>query len=158
MLDILTNYLLAIYVVMGLVTAALLGAGIGSTGLSWEVARATRRVRAERDEAREQLALTEDSLAAATHLVQHADDLPEDIEALARVVSEEDPRKDSKAWLRNTTPAPMSNEPCLAITADPYFPGYREMVCQHDAAHHGEHQSGDIEWDDDDTWVRGERL
>lgn len=112
MLDHLTallpEYLLGAYVVAGLIAAALLGAGIGSTGLTAVTRRARRSVvaarrRAARADAQRRLA--EEALDAATHPITSTDDRPEtDLEALVRVVMER-PAPDPEAWLWDTTPA-----------------------------------------------------
>lgn len=114
-MTLLGGYLLAVYVVAGLIAAALLGAGIGSSGLSWAVRRATRRADAEARAAREQLALAEEALAAATHPITSADDRPEDdLEGVARAVTDpagralpaqRRPVEDSEAWVWDTSPA-----------------------------------------------------
>ena len=105
-MTLLGDYLLAVYVVAGLIAAALLGSGIGSSGLSWAVRRATRRADAEVRAAREQERLAVAALEAATHPVQHSEDLPEvDLEALMRVVMDPPP-VDPEAWVWDTTPAP----------------------------------------------------
>ena len=99
------DYLLLIYVVVGLTGSALLGCGIGSTGLTWAVRRATRRADAEARAARKQAALAVAALEAATHPITSTDDRPEvDLEALVRVVMDP-PAPDPEAWVWDTTPA-----------------------------------------------------
>lgn len=95
------DYLLLIYVIAGMIAAAFLGCGIGSTGLTWAVRRADAEARA----AREQTRLAVAALEAATHPITSTDDRPEtDLEALVRVVMEPPPA-DPEAWVWDTAPA-----------------------------------------------------
>jgi hypothetical protein len=176
--------LIAWAVSIGAAVCILTGYGLGSIGDSWAKRRAKARAarlaselaeergarqaaeaareRAEaraavataaRDDYRDQLVLAEEALAAATYT--NATPVPKDpgTAALLADLADEPPEDDAP---RGSHHRP---EPCLAITTDPHFPGYRELVCEHDAGHHGDHESGDVEWDDDGpTRMRGERL
>lgn len=172
-----TDYLLAVYVVMGMVVAILLGYGLGAED-TIRARRAARRDRkaarravraraeataraaladAQRDDALAQLARTEDALALATRPVAHAGadpfDLAEDTDALLRVVMD---RVEAPAGAHHR-PEP---QPCLSLISDPFAPESPEMYCEHESGqdHTGRHTAydGAAEWDDGgDMWIHG---